>query len=73
VNKRIPKQLFLSDGESEKDRVGIIAWSDTNKLEFTGRATLNGEYLGIGVEGSSPMNLTYSVEVVVKPVLDIIS
>ena len=68
-----PTWIYIFDGVPATNEANVITLTNTSRLEFTGEVTINGEYLGIIIEGGSSTNaiaIAYSFEVVIKPAID---
>jgi len=67
-----PAQLYLADGAPAAGQDNVIAWTNTNRLELAQEVTANGEHLVIAITGTPPISIAYSIEVVIKPAIDIL-
>jgi hypothetical protein len=68
-----PSEIYLYDLDEYINVDNVLAWTNTNLLEFNGDITVNSGVLGIIINGRPPIEIAYNVKVTIKPSIDTIS
>jgi hypothetical protein len=67
-----PSEIYLTVGDIPGNRDCIVVGTNGKLLEWSGDITINDESLYIYVKGTAPISVAYSIDIEVKPALDVI-
>lgn len=67
-----PSEIYISVGDIPNNRDCVVVWTNEKRLEWSGDITINDESLYIHIKGTAPIAVAYSLDIEIKPALDVI-